>query len=145
MGYLNHRLLAVASIHWLRLPACAALAKGCARSTFMGISNCRAAQSRRSTVNWPMARRSAVGQASQFRHESNHGETGKGGPLWGLKSARTVWPNHGVFGAISWWFGANSWCFEIMAFSRFGGPEAASPIGQAHPHSEGYGLENPKD
>ena len=118
----------------------------------------------RSTMNWLLARRSVagaasqihrelnhgetgcvVGAASQFRHESNHGETGKGGPLWGLNPSVPVWPNHGAFGAISWWFGTNSWRFEIMAFSRFGGPETASPTGQAHPHSEGHGLENPKD
>ena len=52
---------------------------------FMGISNCRAttcaAQSGRSTVNWLMARRSAVGAASQIHRESIHGETGKGDPL----------------------------------------------------------------
>ena len=57
---------------------------------FMGISNCGeipcAAQLRRSTVNWLMARRSAVGAASQNRRELIHGETGKGDPFWGLEA-----------------------------------------------------------
>ena len=44
------------------------------------------------------ARRSAVGAATQFHHELNHGETGKGDPLWGLNTALPVWPIHGGFG-----------------------------------------------
>ena len=103
---------------------------------FTGISNCReiqcAARALRSTVNWPMVRRNVVGSASRFRHDLNNGETGKGGPLWGLNPSMPVWPNHGVFGVISWWFRTNSWCFEIMSFSWFWGPETASPTGQAH-------------
>ena len=86
----------------LWLPACGDLAKGCTASTFfMGISNCReipcAAQLRRSTVNWLMVRRSAVGAASQIHRESNHGETGNGDPLWGLKPAVLARPNHGNY------------------------------------------------
>ena len=124
--YLNHRLLAMVSIGYrlwsiwaavvqgvglyglcgLWLPACGDLVKGCALSTFMGIPNCRetphAARSRRATVNLPMARRGVVGAASQNRHDSNHEETGKGDPLWGLNSAVGVRPNHGGSGAISW-------------------------------------------
>ena len=98
---------------------------GCALSTFMGIPNYRerpcVAQSLRSTVNWLMARRSAVGAGSQNRHDSNHEETGKGDPLWlrttvnqitakpekgdpfwGLNPVVLVWPNHGGSEAISW-------------------------------------------
>ena len=43
------------------------------------------------------ARRSAVGAPTQFHHELNRGETGKGGPLWGLKPDGTVRPIHGGF------------------------------------------------
>ena len=49
-----------------------------------------------------LARRGVAGAASQKRHDSNHEETGKGDPLWGLKTAFGVWPNHGGFEAISW-------------------------------------------
>ena len=121
--YLGHRFLGIVSIGYplcsigacgrLRLrddieglckvclTACADLAKGCALGTVIGISNCReiqcAAQSRRSTVNWRMARRSIVAAASQNHRESNHGETRKGDPFWGLKWPWPVWPNHGGF------------------------------------------------
>ena len=81
-----------------------------------------------------MARRSVVGAASQNRRESNHGETRNGDPFWGLKAPLSIWPNHGGFEAISWWFGTESWYFQIMALSRFGGPETASATGQAHSH-----------
>ena len=84
------------------------LGEGCAVNTVMGMSNrCEipcAAQSRRSTVNWLMARRSAVGAASQNRRESNRGETGNGDPLWHLNSrwpATVNWPAyHGGLGPI---------------------------------------------
>ena len=49
-----------------------------------------------------LARRGVVGAASQNRHDSNHEETGKGDPLWGLNSSVLVWPNHGGSEAISW-------------------------------------------
>ena len=45
-----------------------------------------------------MARRSAVGAATQFLHELNHGETGKSGPLWGLNPRWLVVVIHGGFG-----------------------------------------------
>ena len=72
---------------------------------FTGISNYReipcAAQSLGSAVNWRMGRRGTLGSESQIRRESNHGETGKGAPLWGLNAADAIWPNHGSFEAIS--------------------------------------------
>ena len=75
---------------------------------FTGISNCRgipcAAQSLGSAVNWRMGRRGSLGPESQIHRESNHGETGKGGPLWGLNAESVKWPNHGSFEAISWRF-----------------------------------------
>ena len=89
VGYLNHRLLAMVSIGYplcpigavvvsgyglyglcvLWLPARGDLGEGCAVSTFfMGISNCCerpcVAQALRSTVNWLLVRRNAVGAAS---------------------------------------------------------------------------------
>ena len=145
MGYLNHRFLAMVSIGYrlwsiwaavvqgvglcgrcgLWLPAWGDLVKGCALSTFMGISNCRerpcVAQALRSTVNWLLVRRNAVGAASQNHRELNHGKTGTGlaprlrtsvnqitgkpekrDPLWGRSTGWPVWPNHGGFEAISW-------------------------------------------
>ena len=45
-----------------------------------------------------MARRSAVGAATQIHHELNRGETGKGDPLWGLKPALLETAIHGGFG-----------------------------------------------
>ena len=75
---------------------------------FTGISNCReipcAAQSLGSAVNWRMGRRGTLGSESQNHRESNHGETGKGGPLWSVNPSVPVWPNHGSFEAIPWWF-----------------------------------------
>ena len=132
----------------LWLTACAALAKGCAVSTSVGISNCReipcAASSRRSAVNWPVARRTAVGAASPNRRGSIHGETGKGDPFWGLKPQRTVWPNHGSFRTISRGFGAKSRYFQITVVCRLGGPETAPATGQAHPHSRRMRFREPK-
>ena len=63
----------------------------------------------------------------------------------GLNPAWLVWPFHGGFEAISWWFGTESWYFQIMVLSRFEGPETASATGQAHPHSQPQDSENPKD
>ena len=82
----------------------------------MGISNCRerpcVAQALRSTVNWLLVRRNAVGAASQNRRELIHGETGKGDPFWGLEAVvcwfgqitvvskqyhGSLGPNHGTF------------------------------------------------
>ena len=58
-------------------------AKGCALSTFMGISRCCevpfALPAPKSTVNSPMARRRVAGSASQIRHDLNHGEMGING------------------------------------------------------------------
>ena len=90
----------------------------------MGISNCRespcVARALRSTVNWLLVRRNAVGAASQNHRELNHGKTGtglaphlrttvkqitakpeKGDPFWGLNTDMPVWQNHGGFEAIS--------------------------------------------
>ena len=106
-------------------------AKGCAVGALIGISNCRdtpcTAQLRRSTVNWLMARRSAVGAVPRNRRELNQSETGKGDaprliftvnqitakcekgdPFWGLNPMVTVWSNHGGFEAISPVFGIES-------------------------------------
>ena len=44
------------------------------------------------------ARRSAVGAATQFHHELNHGETGKTDPLWGRGTVVLERPIHGGFG-----------------------------------------------
>ena len=41
----------------------------------------------------------ALGAASQNHRESNHGETGKGNPIRGLKAKSVKWPNHGGFGS----------------------------------------------
>ena len=125
---------------------CADLAEGCAVSTSMGVLNCRerscVAQALRSTVNWLMARRSVVGAAPQIRRESNHGETGKGDPFWGLNArwlATVNWlqydgslePNHGSF---------KSWYFPCS------GAPKQRPLLDRHTHTRGpYGLENPKD
>ena len=125
------------------------LAEKRAVSIFMRISHFRetpcGAPSLRSTANWLLARRSVVGAASQIHRESNHGETRKGGPLWGLKARLTVWQNHCGSEAVSREFGTESWWFRIMVLSRFGGPKTASATGQAHPHSWLHSLENPKD
>ena len=72
-------------------------------------------------------------------------ELEKGDPFWGLKPLVLIWPNHGGSEAISWWFGTESWYFQIMVLSRFEGPETASDNGQAHPHSQPQDSENPKD
>ena len=49
-------------------------------------------------MNWPRARRSAVGATAPFHHELYHGETANGDPLWDLKPALPVRPFHGGFG-----------------------------------------------
>ena len=49
-------------------------------------------------MNWPVARRSAVGATTKILHELNHGETGKGDPLWGLKPALLETAIHRGFG-----------------------------------------------
>ena len=82
-----------------------------------------------------LARRNVVGSASQIYRESNHGETEKGGPLWGLKAAVLVWPNHGVFESISRWFGTRSWWFQIMVLYRFGGRKQR-PLLDRHTHTD---------
>ena len=135
---------------------------------FMGTSNCRerpcVAQALRSTVNWLLVRRNAVGAASQNHRELNHGKTGtglaprlrttviqitakpeKGDPFWGLKPLVGVWPNHGGFEALSRQFGADSWYFQFTVVSRLGHPGTAPATGQAHPHSPTQGFENSKD
>ena len=75
VGYLNHTLLAMVSIG-------------------------------RSTVNYRFALNlitvKPIYRELQIHRESSHGETGKGGPLWGLNASVPVWPNHGSFGAIAW-------------------------------------------
>ena len=92
-----------------------------------------------------LARRNVVGAASQIYRESNHGETEKGGPLWGLKAVMLVWPNHGVFEALSRGFGNESWYFQITAFSEFRGRKQR-PLLDRHTHTRrSYDLENPKD
>ena len=53
-----------------------------------------------------LARRSLVATAPWIPRELDHGETGKGDPLWGLNPPRTVWAFQGGLGAISRGFGA---------------------------------------
>ena len=80
----------------------------------MGISNYRdvprAAQLRRSAVNSRMGRRGIVAAASQNHRESNHGESGKGGPFWGGNPGMLARPE-----AISRGFGTESRHFQITA------------------------------
>ncbi len=90
-------------------------------------------------------RHSVDGVAALKRRESNHGKTEKGRCVLGLNWRLLIWPNHGGLEAISWWFGTESWYFQIMVLSRFEGPETASATGQAHPHSQPQDSENPKD
>ena len=81
------------------------------------------------------ARRSAVGAATQFHHELNHGETGKCDPLWGGNPALLVRPIHEGFGGHFMEVWANSWRFGFMEVLELGAPETAPPPGQAHTHS----------
>ena len=78
------------------------------------------------------ARRSVVGAPTQFHHELNHGETGKGDPLCGLKAPFTVWPIHGGFGRHFMEVWVRFMEVWIHGGFDFGAPEAASPPGQAH-------------
>ena len=134
----------------LWLTACDGLANGCALSTlFMGISNCRqtpyATQSPRSTTNWPMARRSAVGAATQNLHELNHGETGKSDPLWSLNPRWPVVVIHGGFGGRFmevWVRFMEVWIHGCV--SVWGARNSAPPLDR-HTHTQGWDLENPKD
>ena len=92
-----------------------------------------------------LARRNVVGAASQIYRESNHGETEKGGPLWGLKAALLVWPNHGGFG--SHFTGVRD---RITALPNHGTFPSSGPPNRVRywtgtPTLALHGLENPKD
>ena len=92
-----------------------------------------------------LAWRIAVGAASQIHRDSNHGKAGKTRTVWRLEHKRA-----GL--AESWWFpniitGIPNQFMAVSNHGSFpiGGPETTSANGQAHPHSQGHDLENPKD
>ena len=96
-------------------------------------------------MNLPMAWRSAVGAPTPFHHELNHGETGKSVPLWGRGPPLLERPIHGGLGGHFMVVWTQFMVFWIHGDLGVGAPETAPPPGQAHPHSQGHGLENSKD
>ena len=87
-----------------------------------------------------------LGAEPQNYRESNHGETGKGDPFWGLKSRLCVWANHGGFG--SHFTGVRSRITALPNSRQFRGwgAQKPRPLLDRHTHPPwGRGLENPKD
>ena len=104
------------------------------------------ALSTRSIMHWTMAWRTAVDATTHFLHELIHGETGKSGPLWGLKAPLFKFVIHGGFGGRFmevWVRFMEVWIHG--GFSVRGARNTVPPCTGTPTPSPSQDLENPKD
>ena len=82
----------------------------------------------------------------QNPRESNHGESGNGGPFWGLNRKSAKWPNHRGFGSHFTWIWDRITVLPIHGTFPRSGPPNRAPYRTGTPTpSPTQDLENPKD